>query len=943
MPVLRHFLGWDKPVTDRVAEFLLPDLSGGETDLGNTLIIAPTRQANRRLREALARRAATRNTGILAPRVMTPNVFLQPEESADRISRPLPMAALWTSLLLECDIQQYTTLFPVTPAEMNFDWAVSMAETIIRLRDTLAEGGYLIADVVRRHGAELEEADRWKELAELERTYLATLQQAGLEDWNACMIRRAQNPPLPKGIQRIVLAAAPDPTPLLLEALETLSKTLPVEILVHAPEEMSDLFDAWGRTRPDQWAEQGITIPDMERNLVLASGPASQCRILMQRLAEESARFGPADVAIGAPDRRLIPVISAELAARHLPVYDPGGHLLRDHPLFQLLTLWRDVMYRGDYPSISRFFRHPDVLDQLHSMNGLNPDTLLTELDQLQNEHLPQSIRDLLDRLKAREAEAYPVLGKAMNVLNGWMKPYDSGSLEDALRGFLQTLYAGRSIDPQNEEDEAFLAVSRLMDSALTELSEGEIEARVNNRAHALDLCLRHAAQLPWYPEREDALIDLEGWLELHWNDAPFLIVTGMNDGIVPDGRLSDAFLPDSLRQRLGLRTDAARLARDAYLMRAMIASRHKDGRACFIAGRTDREGHPTKPSRLLFLCDDEELLRRAHHLFSEREEPEGHYPATISFKLDPRPPADVDPARLQITQLHVTQFGGYLKCPFRFFLKHVLRMEDLDDRKQELDALDFGIGIHHALQALSVSGAMNDVGDAGKLGGLLCAELDRWAETRFGKEYPLQIGIQLDAARQRLKAAAHEQVRLVRDGWRIAECEKSYKMTWAEFVIRGRIDRIDRHQETGAVRILDYKTVEKSRKPDGDHFDTVRAETPDYARVTVGNRERKWSNLQLPLYILLLRANGFETDSVTSGYFLLPKAVTKTELSLWDDLGEAQLQSARTCAEGVIDALRRRVFWPPSESVLYDDFERLFPGNPKECVDEKRFLEFLA
>ena len=55
MPVERYFLGWDAPVTAKVREFLLPLQLSGPVDLGKDLIVVPTRQAGRRLREVLAK------------------------------------------------------------------------------------------------------------------------------------------------------------------------------------------------------------------------------------------------------------------------------------------------------------------------------------------------------------------------------------------------------------------------------------------------------------------------------------------------------------------------------------------------------------------------------------------------------------------------------------------------------------------------------------------------------------------------------------------------------------------------------------------------------------------------------------------------------------------------------------------------------------------------
>ena len=76
MPVERHFLGWDAPVTTKVQQFLLPSQLSGPVDLENQLIVVPTRQAGRRLREALAMHCAEQNTALLSPRVVTPTFFL---------------------------------------------------------------------------------------------------------------------------------------------------------------------------------------------------------------------------------------------------------------------------------------------------------------------------------------------------------------------------------------------------------------------------------------------------------------------------------------------------------------------------------------------------------------------------------------------------------------------------------------------------------------------------------------------------------------------------------------------------------------------------------------------------------------------------------------------------------------------------------------------------
>ena len=62
MPVSRHFLSWERPLLSQAVAHLASGWDGkGPLDLSRLLVIVPTRQSGRRLREALAaQRRATR-------------------------------------------------------------------------------------------------------------------------------------------------------------------------------------------------------------------------------------------------------------------------------------------------------------------------------------------------------------------------------------------------------------------------------------------------------------------------------------------------------------------------------------------------------------------------------------------------------------------------------------------------------------------------------------------------------------------------------------------------------------------------------------------------------------------------------------------------------------------------------------------------------------------
>jgi inactivated superfamily I helicase len=115
--------------------------------------------------------------------------------------------------------------------------------------------------------------------------------------------------------------------------------------------------------------------------------------------------------------------------------------------------------------------------------------------------------------------------------------------------------------------------------------------------------------------------VEMLGWLDLHHDPAPILILAGFNDGAIPQAVSADAFLPDGLREHLGILSNGRRYARDLYLLEAI---RHSRERVTFIAGRQAADGEPLTPSRLLLageqhllparvlrLCDPEHALRR--------------------------------------------------------------------------------------------------------------------------------------------------------------------------------------------------------------------------------------------------------------------------------------------------------------------------------------------
>ena len=230
-----------------------------------------------------------------------------------------------------------------------------------------------------------------------------------------------------------------------------------------------------------------------------------------------------------------------------------------------------------------------------------------------------------------------------------------------------------------------------------------------------------------------------------------------------------------------------------------------------------------------------------------------------------------------------------------------------------------------------------------GKLGEFLCAEAENWVAERFGLSPSLQIKIQLDAAKQRLRAAARVQTDLVREGWEIVDSEAKIETELAGMPISGKIDRIDRHRETGCIRILDYKTSDKAQSPDEAHFGSASRDVADYMMVTINGKEKRWTDLQLPLYRMLLPEKEIFKSPIELGYFNLPKAVSDTGVVIWENFSAELMESARSCAESIVKDIQNRRFWPPVSKVQYDDFESLFPADIPDCINVTAFEVFMG
>ncbi len=935
-PPQRHFLGWEQPVLHAAANWLAGEARGGLVDLSGWLVVIPTRHAGRRLREHLAQRSGALAGGIVPPTVGTPqSLIAMGSEGLPVADRQLQMA-VWVEVLRALPADACPRLFPGPRTRRDLAWATASAQRFLQVQHLLGEQGMTIRELAGdEQNVPVEEPERWAELAQLEAAVADVLSGLGQLDATPTMAAGAHHLVPPAGITAVAVLGVPDPIPLALIALQSLQRHVPVHVVIHAPESMAHTFDAWGRPLNEFWSHHPLPLDDAAIRLV--GGPDDMGPAVLQAMVETGT--AAADVVVGVPDSTIVPHLTKSLAEAGLKTHDPAGLPLRNHPLVALLEQLAELRETGRFTTLATLLRHPDYLRLLRrEVRGLSVDRLLAELDSFQNEYLPTRVADVNRHLQ-RQSEASSALRATMAALSEHLESLEDGPLGKALLRFLARVYSSRQLHLERSEDRAFQAAARDISDLLYRLDLPVYDALSLSAGERFALLRTTLFGLSYYLDRDPDAVDLLGWLELHWDDAPWVVIAGMNDGKVPEAMVGDAFLPDSLRQSLGLACNASRCSRDAYLAHAMIASRQQSDGAVtgvrFLVGRVSASGDPLRPSRMLFLCPDEVLAPRVKRLFHE-------LPPVRTAPVTPRRWLLSLPSGQLPLHLSATSLRDYLACPFRFYLKRVLRMDQVDDRARELDPMQFGILCHEALESLGRNEELTDCVSEKELAAFLDGAVTRKVHQWFGREVPVAVQMQVDAARQRLRFAARVEAEQRAQGWRIESVESNLGTRLTDTLggvpLRGRIDRLDRHV-SGAYRVLDYKTREKSKTPAQSHLRKSREDTPEWQKVVIDDKEYEWVDLQLPLYAHFV-GKALNT-TVSAGIFELPGAVTQTAVTIFAELTPQVVGGAMECAEAAAQAIANWQFWPPRK-VTYDDFEALLGPDPAAAVNVDEFLAML-
>lgn len=932
----RVFLGWERPGLWTGAEYLIARYTrGGCCDLGRITLVVPGGRAQRRLLDVLARRVG-HGVVLIPPRMVTPGgLFEELCPPARAQAGALETELAWRAALLRANPERLRVVLPYPPEPGDFPAWLGVARDCARLHSELAGAGWSFSKVAAycRSGERAYcDAARWDVLAELFDDYLRLLDEAGRDDRHEARRRVLdEGPPVPE--RQVVLFCAPDLNDTQRRLLRACGDR--VTVLVQAPESHAAGFDDLGCFDPSFWSREPL--PLEEGALRIVERPRDQAAAVLDALAELDGGYPAEEVVVGLGDPLLGPSIERALALAGVPVRSALGTEAAASGPALLLGALADYLDDGRMTSLATLLRHPDLEPWLaraaaaSARGGSGAEAArrvrhcLERLDRYCREHLPGRAGAFwaetpeVELLRAVHAEVEALVAP----LRTSRLPLPEWSAQIA--GVLSRIYGRLELDRGSPTALRLIRALEAVTGLLREQSElvaGPLAPELD-AGEALRLTLgRLPEALP--EEGGEPAVELLGWLELYLDDAPVLTITGMNEGHVPESVNGDAFLPDGLRAGLGLADNRRRFARDALMLRTVAARRPV---LRLIAGRRGEGGEPLAPSRLLFACDDRTVVARALAFYGEETGPAGTprpllLPGRRRAVGIPRPRPDKP-----LGKLPVTAFRDYLACPYRFYLRHILRLEGVEEALAEMDGARFGHLAHAVLDGFA-RGEGTGASDVETIRAALRRLLEREAARAFGTSRPAAVEVQLHQLGRRLDAFAAWQAQSTAEGWAIRFAEQKVEAEWSvdgiPFTLHGRIDRIDYHAGDGRWRIIDYKTSDSASPPEKTH----RAGR---------DGARQWVDLQLPLYRRLAAALRSEATALELGYVLLPKELGKVQWqpASWSD---DELQAADAEAERVIRAIRSGVFWPPNPAIpRYPD--GLGGLCLDRCVDRQRQL----
>ncbi|MGN7513322.1 MAG: PD-(D/E)XK nuclease family protein [Allomuricauda sp.] len=186
------------------------------------------------------------------------------------------------------------------------------------------------------------------------------------------------------------------------------------------------------------------------------------------------------------------------------------------------------------------------------------------------------------------------------------------------------------------------------------------------------------------------------GMLESRNLDFETVIITSLNEGILPSGKSNNSFIPFDVKRDYGLPTYKEKDAIYVYHFYRLI----QRAKNIFITYNTEPDVlEGGEKSRLITqLLTDKNLKNNITHTI-----------ATPKISIDPKPLIQIEKDRQFMEDLKAfaqkgfspTSLTNYIKNPIDFYTRNMLKINDLEEVEENIAANTFGTIIHDSLEQL--------------------------------------------------------------------------------------------------------------------------------------------------------------------------------------------------------------------------------------------------
>ena len=396
---MRSFL---EQAVERLAAEVRTDAAGAKS-LAHVVAVVPTAQSGRRLRAALARRYGA----IVPPQTVLPDQLLLDYDDPLLAGRADELIAFREALGERAE---------------SYDLPAQLAD----LRRTLAERQLTFADVaeyLKTHPESVAaaEAERWAELADIERRYSAALAKRGRRDRIELMKARAAEPSDGRLIIRF-------------------DDFLPSSFFL-----LPSSLHPCGTAADEAW-----------------------------RIAEYFAAVKPGEAlpALCVVDPEMFPELQGAFEAKGLKLHNPASVRLATSSLGHLVGTIAKLLRTGSYQVFSSFIRTGDVRRWLREELKLTDEELtaaFVDLDNRQAELLPEKIDDIAPRTEKRLRAIFEFVKVQLR--------------KKGIRGMLHAIFRNHLLDEREESSREFAAAAECVNGLLDHADDLELFERLLEEA----------------------------------------------------------------------------------------------------------------------------------------------------------------------------------------------------------------------------------------------------------------------------------------------------------------------------------------------------------------------------------------------------------------------------------------------------------------------------